>query len=55
MRCKPTTTPPVEAIDIPALREKYRIEKEKRLRKEGQAQYVKLSGGTGADYAIGPL
>lgn len=54
MTCQPTKMPPLEAVDIPALREKYRAEKEKRLRKEGQAQYVKLSGDVLPDYATDP-
>jgi cyclohexanone monooxygenase len=37
--CGPTETPDV---DIPALREKYAIEREKRLRPEGAAQYLEL-------------
>jgi cation diffusion facilitator CzcD-associated flavoprotein CzcO len=40
MKCEPTDIPPAEEIDIPALREKYRQERDKRLRREGQKQYV---------------
>ncbi len=40
MKCKPTDIPPAEDIDIPALREKYRQERDKRLKREGQKQYV---------------
>lgn len=36
--CGPTDTP--QDIDIDALREKYRVEREKRLRTEGSRQYV---------------
>jgi cation diffusion facilitator CzcD-associated flavoprotein CzcO len=54
MTCLTTKVPPAEAIDIPALREKYRIEKEKRLRKDGQAQYVRLSEEGLPDYALDP-
>jgi cyclohexanone monooxygenase len=36
--CGPTSTP--TDVDIPGLREKYRVEREKRLRKEGSKQYV---------------
>ena len=39
MQCAPTKTP--EDIDISALREKYLREREKRLRPEGQKQYVR--------------
>jgi len=38
--CGPTATP--NDIDIPALREKYRHEREKRLRSEGSRQYIEL-------------
>ena len=38
MNCEPTQTP--DDIDIPAIREKYRQEHDKRLRPEGQKQYV---------------
>ena len=54
MSCLPTKMPPIEAVDIPALRARYRTEKEKRLRSEGQAQYVKLSGDILPDYATDP-
>lgn len=42
MTCEPTE-PPMD-IDIPALREKYRQERDKRLRPEGQAQYLATEG-----------
>jgi cation diffusion facilitator CzcD-associated flavoprotein CzcO len=45
MKCVPTNMPPVEDIDIPAMREKYRYERDKRIRREGQAQYVRPEGG----------
>ncbi|MBK6737990.1 MAG: NAD(P)/FAD-dependent oxidoreductase [Haliea sp.] len=40
MTCQPTNVPPASEIDIPAMREKYRHERDKRLRREGQKQYV---------------
>lgn len=40
MTCKPTKTPAPEAIDIPALREKYRQERDRRIHNEGQNQFV---------------
>ena len=40
MNCEPTHTPAPEEIDIPAIREKYRRERDMRLRREGQKQYV---------------
>ena len=54
MACKPTIVPAVESIDIPALREKYRVEKERRLRKDGQEQYVRLSDEGLPDYTVDP-
>ncbi|HKU40727.1 MAG TPA: NAD(P)/FAD-dependent oxidoreductase [Polyangiales bacterium] len=45
MTCEPTQTP--HDIDIPALREKYRQERDRRLRKDGQQQYLQ----TRADFA----
>jgi cyclohexanone monooxygenase len=50
--CAPTQTP--DDIDIDALREKYRIEREKRLRAEGSKQYIELSGELAKFYEIDP-
>ncbi len=44
MNCKPTQTPAPEAIDIPALREKYRQERDKRIIREATNQYVRTTG-----------
>jgi len=41
MKCEPTQT--VDDIDLPALREKYRHERDKRIRPEGQKQYVEAA------------
>jgi cation diffusion facilitator CzcD-associated flavoprotein CzcO len=38
--CEPTDVPPPEEIDIPATKEKYRQERDKRMRREGQEQYA---------------
>jgi cation diffusion facilitator CzcD-associated flavoprotein CzcO len=54
MSCKPTVVPAAESIDIPALREKYRVEKERRLRQDGQEQYVRLSDEGLPDYSVDP-
>jgi cation diffusion facilitator CzcD-associated flavoprotein CzcO len=54
MVCQPTRTPSVEEIDIPALRERYRYERDKRLRSEGQDQYVRPTGGVVEDYVTDP-
>lgn len=40
MKYKTANLPSTEEIDIPALREKYRHEREKRMNPEGQKQYV---------------
>lgn len=40
--CGPTATP--TDVDIDRLREKYRVEREKRLRTEGSGQYLELKG-----------
>jgi cation diffusion facilitator CzcD-associated flavoprotein CzcO len=54
MHCLPTEVPSADAIDIPALREKYVREKAKRIRKEGQAQYVPLYGAVVPDVTADP-
>lgn len=41
--CGPTQTP--TDVDIDALREKYRLERQKRLRKEGSKQYIETDDG----------
>jgi cyclohexanone monooxygenase len=41
--CAPSQTP--DGIDIAALREKYALERDKRLRQEGSKQYVETSDG----------
>lgn len=52
MTCSPTLTP--DDIDIPALRERYRHEREKRLRPDGQQQYFRPTGQVAEDYAADP-
>jgi cation diffusion facilitator CzcD-associated flavoprotein CzcO len=52
MKCVPTLSP--DNFDMPALREKYRQERDKRLRPDGQKQYFRLTGDVGADYAVDP-
>ena len=39
--CKPTAVPPPAEIDIPAMKEKYRQERDKRVRPEAGEQYAK--------------
>lgn len=52
MSCEPTRTP--QDLDIAALREKYRHEREKRLRKEGSRQYVELQDDFAGYYETDP-
>src|ERR1700743_1055368 len=50
--CGPTQTP--DDIDIDALRERYLFERDKRLRKEGGAQYLELDGDLADLYEVDP-
>ena len=50
--CGPTDVP--SDIDIPATREKYRVEREKRIRPEGGAQYLELEGEYADFYEVDP-
>jgi cation diffusion facilitator CzcD-associated flavoprotein CzcO len=52
MKCEETQTP--VDVDIPALREKYRQEREKRLRREGGKQYVRPVGKLADNYEADP-
>jgi cation diffusion facilitator CzcD-associated flavoprotein CzcO len=52
MKCEPTQTP--DDIDIAAMREKYRQEREKRLRKDGQRQYLRTEGEFASTYEVDP-
>jgi cation diffusion facilitator CzcD-associated flavoprotein CzcO len=52
MKCEATRTP--DDVDIPALREKYRHERDKRIRPDGQKQYFKPTGAVAANYAVDP-
>ena len=52
MKCEATRTP--DDVDIPALREKYRHERDKRIRSDGQKQYFKPTGAVAANYAVDP-
>lgn len=56
MTCQPTPTPSADEIDIPQLREKYRQEREKRLRPDGSAQYLRPSARSGknGDESVDP-
>jgi cyclohexanone monooxygenase len=53
MKCEHTPTPP-EAVDIPELRAKYYRERDKRLRKDGQEQYIRPTGEFSEVYEADP-
>jgi cation diffusion facilitator CzcD-associated flavoprotein CzcO len=52
MKCEPTLTP--DDLDIPRLREKYRQERDKRMRPDGETQYFRPNGEAVANYAVDP-
>jgi cation diffusion facilitator CzcD-associated flavoprotein CzcO len=52
--CKPTDLPPADEVDIPALKAKYRRERDKRLRKEAGEQYVRPVGEFAGIYERDP-
>jgi cation diffusion facilitator CzcD-associated flavoprotein CzcO len=54
MHCEQTRTPAPEDIDIKALGEKYKQERARRLRTEGQAQYFRPTGKAVEDFAADP-
>src|SRR5690349_16783060 len=53
MKCEHTPTPP-EAVDIPQLQAKYYRERDKRLRKDGQEQYIRPTGEFSEVYEADP-
>ncbi|MET0239053.1 MAG: FAD-dependent oxidoreductase [Sphingobium sp.] len=52
--CHRTQTPPAHSIDIPAMRAKYKLERDRRMTEAGQAQYVRPSGDIVEDYSADP-
>ncbi|MDD9935687.1 MAG: NAD(P)/FAD-dependent oxidoreductase [Myxococcales bacterium] len=52
MGCEPTETP--EDVDIAAMRAKYAQERERRLRKDGQRQYIRTEGQHAESYEHDP-
>jgi cation diffusion facilitator CzcD-associated flavoprotein CzcO len=54
MTCQPTKTPALDGINIPTLRDKYRHERDKRLRREGGEQYVRPAGEFAGTYEHDP-
>ena len=53
--CELTLTPDAKAIDIPALRAKYRRERDKRIRPDGQKQYIEPVGEFAKAYESDPF
>jgi cation diffusion facilitator CzcD-associated flavoprotein CzcO len=51
-KCQPTQLP--TDVDVPALREKYKHERDKRIRVEGQKQYFRPTGDVASSYATDP-
>ncbi|MEC8810502.1 MULTISPECIES: flavin-containing monooxygenase [unclassified Ketobacter] len=54
MKCKATNVPSANQVDIPALKEKYRQERELRVRPEGQKQYVRPVDDFSESYEVDP-
>jgi cation diffusion facilitator CzcD-associated flavoprotein CzcO len=54
MDSKLTALRPAEELDIPAIKERYRHERDKRLRREGGEQYVRPADGFEETYALDP-
>jgi cation diffusion facilitator CzcD-associated flavoprotein CzcO len=54
LRCEPTKIPTASEIDITALREKYRQERDRRIRKEGNEQYIQSTGEFADAYEVDP-
>lgn len=52
MNCQATDTP--QQLDIAALREKYRAERDKRITREGSAQYYRPRSGALAEHIVDP-
>lgn len=52
--CQTTKVPAADTIDIPAMREKYASERDKRLNERGQAQYVRPTGDVVENYVEDP-
>ncbi len=54
MKCQSTNVPPASEIDIPALQERYRKERDRRIRPEGQKQYAKTTEEFSESYFADP-
>ncbi len=54
MSCEPTDLPPADSIDIAAVRERYRHERDRRVRREGNEQYIQSAGRFADAYEVDP-
>jgi len=54
MKCSPTQVAPAESLDIPAIKEKYRQERDRRMRKDGQQQYAQPVADLAENYEGDP-
>jgi len=54
MSCEAINEIAIDEIDIPTLKEKYRRERDKRMRSEGQKQYLSLGNATKEDFTADP-
>jgi cation diffusion facilitator CzcD-associated flavoprotein CzcO len=54
MNCQPTKTPPLDDMDIPALRERYAMERSKRFRSDAGEQFVRSTDDFASVYEADP-
>ena len=54
MKCQPTVTPPPEAVDIAALRTRYRHERDKRINRKAADQFQRATGDFEEIYEADP-
>src|SRR6185312_2470426 len=54
MTCQPTVTPAADDIDIAALKARYIAERARRMRSEGEEQYVRPTGELATTYVDDP-
>lgn len=55
MTCQPTNVPAPSELDIPALKARYLVERDKRLRREGGEQYVRPTDDFADNYEHDPF
>jgi cyclohexanone monooxygenase len=52
--CETTELPSIQDIDIPAMRERYRQERDRRIRRDANEQYIEASGKWAEAYEVDP-